>query len=411
MTEILFLSHRIPFPPDRGDKIRSHHILKRLAGIAPVHVATFADDDRDMDHEAELAAVSKSYRLIRRSKPLAIAGFQALASSEPVSLTAFHHQSLSQYVEKVLATRPVAAVYVFSGQMGQYVPKTYAGRVIADFVDVDSAKFDAYAAGKSGLRSWIDAREGRMLRAEEARLAQRANVSLLISSEEMGLFKSRLPDAIREKVPVRVLANGIDSDEFDPAIIAAEQQMLGASGPRLIFTGQMDYPPNIEAACRAIDRLLPEIRQVYADATLHIVGRNPPQRLLSRHGRNGVHVWGQVPDMRSWLRAAEISLVPLEIGRGVQNKVLEAMAMGLPVVLTPEAATGIGASDGDHFRIAQSDDALINATIELARDARMARRMGAAARQYVIDNASWKAALSSLPEIVGLTRQGDRDAA
>ncbi len=399
MGEILFLCHRIPFPPDRGDKIRSHHVLKELARLAPVHVATFVDDEGDLAAEAELAAISRSYRLVRRTKPLALAGLEALARRLPVSLTAFHHRLLSDYVAALLATRPISTIYVFSGQMGQYVPHDFAGRVIVDFVDVDSAKFDAYAAAK-GLRGWIDAREGRLLRAEEARLAARADARLLISSAEAELFMDRLPEDLRNEVTVRVLGNGIDSGYFDPATVEAEPRMLACPGPRLIFTGQMDYAPNVAAALRVIDAILPAVRQRLPEASFHVVGRNPDRELLGRDGRNGCHVWGRVADMRPWLKAADLAIVPLEIARGVQNKVLEAMAMALPVVLTEGAATGIDAERGTHFLVADNDEALAAAALASLADNGGAAAMGDAARRWIVDKANWQAALASLPALI-----------
>ncbi|MCX7863530.1 MAG: glycosyl transferase family 1, partial [Novosphingobium sp.] len=222
----------------------------------------------------------------------------ALASGVAVSLTTFQHRALRNYVEHTLGTRPIDAIYVFSGQMGQYVPDHFCGRVIADFVDVDSAKFEAYAARNGWPRGWIDAREARLLRWHEARLAARADVSLLISKEEAALFASRLPEAIRKKAAIRVLANGIDAGSFDPALIGAEPRMLAFPAPRLILTGQMDYAPNIAAAERVIARILPLARQHFPSASFHVVGRNPPSSLRARHGCDGCFVWGRVPDMR-----------------------------------------------------------------------------------------------------------------
>jgi polysaccharide biosynthesis protein PslH len=397
--EILFIAHRLPFPPDRGDKIRSHHILRHLAGLAPVHVATFADDDADFAQEAELARVAASYRLVRRAKPLALAGVQALALRQPVSLTAFRDGALAAYVAHVLASRPISAIYVFSGQMGQYVPEGFAGRLIVDLVDVDSAKFEAYARKQRGAAAWIEAREARLLGREEARLAARAAVTLLISPAEADLFRSRLPASTR--ADVRVLGNGIDSAGFDPALVKPEPQMLAIAGPRLIFTGQMDYAPNVDAVRRVLDRILPRVRAARPDVSFHVVGRNPAAELLVRHGQGGCHVWGRVEDIRPWLAAADLALVPLEIGRGVQNKVLEAMAMALPVVLSEEAATGIAAQDGEHFAVADGDEALAQAVLALLDTPAGARRMGTAARRFVVDEASWEAALTPLAEMVG----------
>lgn len=424
MSEILFLSHRIPFPPDRGDKIRSHHILRHLSGLAPVHVATLADDALDFAAESDLAAMSASHCLVRRTKPLALAAAQAMLTGKPISLRAFRSARLAGYVRKVLATRSIAAIYVFSGQMGQYIPADYPGRVVADFVDVDSAKFEAYATRDGGPKGWAERREARLLRAEEARVAQRADVSLLISDEEAALFRSRLPtgtpmaanEAGRAPTPrtapeVRTLPNGIDSKAFDPAAATPEAQMAQLPYPRLIFTGQMDYAPNIEACLRVAQGILPLIRQRFAQASFHVVGRNPPDRLTALHGRDGIHVWGRVPQVQPWLAAADLALVPLEIGRGVQNKVLEAMAMALPVVLTPEAATGIGARDGQELALAASDTSLAKACVALLSDPPRAQAMGQAARTFVVAQASWEAALARLTQIVGFARPGERDAA
>jgi len=411
MSEILFLAHRIPFPPDRGDKIRSHHVLKRLAQLGPVHVATFADVDSDIAEEADLSAVAESYKLVKRTKPLAFAGVQALVLNSPVSLTAFHSAALANYVAGVLASRPISVIYVFSGQMGQYVPRGYNGRIVADFVDVDSAKFEAYATKKAGFRSWIDAREGRKLRAAEAQLARRADVSLLISDAEAALFRERLPEPLRSQADVQTLANGIDSAIFDPVGVKPEPAMLGCPGPRIIFTGQMDYAPNIEAVVRAMDAILPLVRARLPDTTFHVVGRNPPEGLLNRHGEDGNYIWGRVPDMQTWLKAADCALVPLDIGRGVQNKVLEAMSMALPVVLTPEAATGIGARHGRDFFVERDDVGLANALVCLLQEPTKVRNMAEAARSFIIDNASWEAALAALPDVMCGTGRTLRDAA
>lgn len=410
-NEILFISHRMPFPPDRGDKIRSHHVLKRLASLAPVHVATFADDDRDLAEEVELAALARSYCLVRRIKPLVLAGLQALAQRAPVSLPAFANAELASYIENVLRNRAIGTIYVFSGQMGQHIPAWFTGRVVYDFVDVDSAKFEAYAANDHGLRRWINAREARLLRGEEERQARRASVSLLVSDEEADLFRTRLSPLGATACDVRALRNGIDSRFFDPGAVRPAARMQEFDGPRLIFTGQMDYAPNIEAAQRVIDRLLPAIRARSPGATFHIVGRNPPVELTRCDGRDGVHVWGGVDDIRPWLAGADMAIVPLEIARGVQNKVLEAMAMARPVVMTGAAATGIGGTEGTHFVVADSDEALIDRVTQLIAHPRQALKIGREARAYVVDNLSWQASLAPLAALLNLGKGRQRDAA
>ncbi|MEO6152287.1 MAG: glycosyl transferase family 1, partial [Croceibacterium sp.] len=262
MSGILFLAHRLPFPPDRGDKIRSHHVLKALARLAPVHVGCFAESVADRQHEHELAQVAASHCMPLRRKPLVLAGVEALVRNEPVSLAAFRHAGLQRWVNGVLATGDIDTAYLFSGQMGQYLSREWPGRVIADLVDVDSAKFEAYAAQGRGVARWVNRREARLLAREEARLAERAERTLLVSEAEAALLRSRAPGARS----IEALGNGIDAALYDPASVTAHAGVRDLPGPHLLFTGQMDYAPNVAAALRTIERLLPAIRAVHPDA-------------------------------------------------------------------------------------------------------------------------------------------------
>lgn len=397
--EILFLAHRLPFPPDRGDKIRSHHVLNALAKLAPVHVATFADSDGDWAYEGELARVSASHCLIERSKPLPLAGLQAVLKGEPVSLAAFRDVRLARFIEQTLSGCPITAIYIFSGQMAQYVPHDFAGRVVADLVDVDSAKFEAYAADERWPMRWVDAREGRLLREVEAEVAARASATLLVSEAEADLLSSRLPQP--SGAQIRALGNGIDTSAFNPEYVIAEPSMLRSAGPQLVFTGQMDYAPNIAAAQRVISRILPIIRQHQPDASFHIVGRAPVRELTVLDGKDGVRVWGEVPDVKPFLAAADVMVAPLAIARGVQNKVLEAMAMACPVVLSQGAATGIGGEDGKHFSVEDTDAGFAARVCALLTNKGAAQTMGHAARQFVIEHKGWEAMLAPLSAIMG----------
>lgn len=405
MSGILFLAHRVPFPPDRGDKIRSHHILKALSNLAPVYVGCLADTATDKAGEMELARVSTNYCMPTRTKPLPLAGVEALFAGKPVSLKAFHHHELTRWVRHVLATTDIDTIYVFSGQMGQYVPKDWAGRLIVDLVDVDSAKFEAYSAEKPMPMRWVNAREARLLRMEEARLAERATHTLLVSEAEAALLASRLPLGVEANISA--LGNGIDATAFDPGQARAHP-VLSEGTANIVFTGQMDYPPNVEAALRMIDCIMPRILSAMPEARLHIVGRSPTPELVARDGVCRSRVWGEVPDVRPFLAGAEVVLAPLTIARGVQNKVLEAMAMARPVVLTPEAATGLPGMDGTHFAIAGTDQEIASRTLDLLFDRERAERMGAAAREVVVDQRSWRAMLESLPAIVGRSRSKSR---
>jgi sugar transferase (PEP-CTERM/EpsH1 system associated) len=397
MGDILFLAHRIPFPPDRGDKIRAHHLLKRLAGLAPVHVGCFVENDADRAAIPTLSRLADSCHVADRSKSIAWAGIEALAAGKPVSLTAFHHRGLADWVQSTIEECDISTIFVFSGQMGQYIPHEFAGRVIVDLCDVDSVKFEDYAA--AGERVWLNRREGRLLALEEERLVHRADTTLLISENEKRVLQGRLRNAAGARI--LAMGNGIDAGFFDPAMVSAEAEITGKPGPHFIFTGQMDYRPNELAALWVVDEFMPRMREVRPEAQFHVVGRNPTEKLKARNGRQGTRIWGEVPDVRPFLAAADVALAPLTIARGIQNKVLEAMAMQLPVLLTPGAATGIHATDGRHWMVEEPDGgAMVRRFEELwaKRDGRDAMR--AAARQFVLQNHSWQAILEPLEELV-----------
>ena len=397
MGGILFLAHRIPFPPNRGDKIRAHHLLKALAKLAPVHVGCFSESAEDRAGEGELAGAAASYALIERTKPLPLAGIQALTSGKPVSLTAFHHADMAAWVERTISTHQIETVFVFSGQMGQYVPASFTGRVIIDLCDVDSAKFDAYGESGTAPRKWIDAREGRLLKAVEQALVERSDVTTLITDAEAALLKSRL--SAHNAGDIRAIGNGIDAQFFDPSSVEPHPDLSG-EGPHFVFTGQMDYQPNIAACLRMMDHILPAVRDELPQAIFHVVGRAPTAQLRARDGKGGVRVWGGVPDVRPFLRSATAVVAPLTIARGVQNKVLEAMAMECAVVLSEEAATGIDAANGEHFSIGTSDAALAAQLVHLAQNSDKTGAMGASARAYVLAHQSWEAMLAPLATII-----------
>jgi sugar transferase (PEP-CTERM/EpsH1 system associated) len=399
MSEILFLAHRMPFPPDRGDKIRSHHLLRAIAALAPVHVACFGETDDDMAHEKELAMVAASHCLVRRTRSVSVAAIEALANGKPVSLTAFASHRIQRYIEKVLATRPISAIFVFSGQMAQYVPARFEGTFAMDFVDVDSAKFGAYRAGASLPAKLMYWREERLLRRFEERIARRATTSLLVTPEEAVVFVSRLKDPSRANVAA--LPNGIDATYYDPHGVSPAQDML-TGGPQIVFTGQMDYPPNVAAVTTFARSVMPRIRAVMPHARFHVVGRAPTPAVVALNGRDGCNVTGVVADVRPWLAGADLVVAPLEIARGVQNKVLEAMAMARPVLATTAAATGIPARDGVEIAVADGADHLAVRALELLRDPEMGMHMGMAARLMVVQRCSWAGVLAPLPHLLGL---------
>lgn len=401
MGDILFLSHRIPWPPDRGDKIRSHHILRRLCEMAPVHIGTFADDERDASFTNDLAKICASVHVEKRIKPQWQSGIEALITGKAISVSSFASRSMQAYVDDVLANHNISHIFAFSGQLAQFVPPNFAGRFVMDFVDVDSAKFESYGQeGKWPMR-WINAREGHRLADFEHEIARRADMNLLVSPAEAKLFQDR---SGLNADKIQSLGNGIDLDFFNPkadfAKLTDDELPIKRGAPHMIFTGQMDYRPNVEAVCYFVDKILPRVRVINPDAHFTIVGRNPTKEVIALAGHGAVTVTGSVDDVRGWIDAADLVVAPLQIARGIQNKVLEAMAMQKAVVASDAAATGIAADHGKHFYVADNvkdEAAYIN---ELLSNIALRKKIGKAARAHVTKYYSWAGQLRSLNDIM-----------
>lgn len=391
MGDVLFLAHRVPYPPDRGDKIRSFHMLRHLAARRRVHLAAFADDPRDMERP-ELAALTASRAIVRRSKPQLAAAVQALASGRPLSLTAFDDKRMRRAVRDVLAHEDIDTIFVFSGQMAQYLPADAGQRLIMDFVDMDSVKFAAYADAAAGPMRWVYRREARLLGALEEAVAARSDASLFVSDAEAALFRQST-GAER----VYAIENGIDTALFDPAATFAP---VDEGAALIVFTGQMDYRPNVEAVTWFVEAILPRIRTSRPEARFAIVGREPTDAVKRLAAHQGVIVTGEVADVRGWLAAAAVVVAPLKLARGVQNKVLEAMAMARPVVASAAAAEGID-HDGT-ILVGATDPGLADAVAQLLSDREQAEALGREARARVIARYGWDARLAPLDALIGL---------
>ena len=400
MGEILFLAHRVPFPPDRGDKIRGFHVLKHLAQRHRVHLVAFADDARDMAPQPEFDALLGGRVVVWRGKSQLRALAEALVTNRPASVAAFAHSAVARGVAKVLEQRSIDAIYVFSSQMAQYLPTPCEVPVVMDFVDVDSAKFAVYAESSRWPRNLLYAREASTLLAHDAHVAAQVDASVFVSEAEAALFR-------RETGAGNVVAieNGIDTAAFDPQHVAPTP----TDHPLILFTGQMDYRPNIDAATWFAEAILPRIREHVREARFAIVGRAPSDAVLALAREPGVTVTGEVPDVRPWLAAADVVVAPLKLARGIQNKVLEAMAMARPVIASTSAAEGID-HDGTIAVAADAED-FTRRTVALLRDPEAAQAAGTAARRRVCARYGWDAALAPLDGLLGLASAARRTAA
>jgi sugar transferase (PEP-CTERM/EpsH1 system associated) len=380
---LLFLSHRIPFPPNKGDKVRSYHLLKHLARRYKVHLGTFVDDPADWEHVRSLQAICSEVqarpldRRIRRIRSLG-----GLQSREALTLTYFRDRTLQRWVDETVRRERVRKCFVFSSAMAQYLMDRPDLRRVLDLVDVDSEKWRQYATGHRWPLSWIYRREAERLLDFEAAAACAFDASLLTTPAEKAIFAKRMPQTAQR---VHVVANGVDADHFAPA--AGFESPFPAGEAPIVFTGAMDYWPNADAVCWFASEILPAVLCRQPRTRFYVVGMNPlaPVQALARNPR--VVVTGRVPDTRPYLQYAAVVVAPLRIARGVQNKVLEAMAMARPVVATAACGRSLSAIPGREILMAD-DAAAFAVRVEQALSPDGAA-IGRAARSRVLDDYQW----------------------
>lgn len=409
MADLLFLAHRIPYPPNKGDKIRSWHMLRHLAQRYRVHLGCFIDDPADRQHEQVLRNICASCCFVDLAPSAAkLRSLRGLLTGEPLTLPYYRSSELASWVEQVVARHRPGRLFFYSSAMAQFdVPTPYAARRIIDLVDVDSQKWAEYATRKRWPLSWIYAREGRTLLEFERAIAGRMDASILVSPAEAKLFAELAPEA---RAKIHAVNNGVDTDYFSPD--RAYGNPFRPDAIPLVFTGAMDYWPNIDAVQFFAREVLPAVRSRVPNAGFWIVGSNPSGAVLDLAKNSGVVVTGRVPDIRPYVAHAAAVVAPLRIARGIQNKVLEAMAMAKTVVASPPAVEGIPGTDGREFLVAEDARAFAKHLTDIIEH-KAHGHLGAAARDYVLATYDWlkslyklDAILDGAPMAAGPDRQG-----
>ena len=391
---ILMLAHRIPYPPHTGDKTRAFHIARHLARRHDLTLAFLVDERADLSGLAPLRDIVPSVEFGLLWKPWSlIKGLAGLATGGPLSLPYFRSRSLRQRLAGRMAETPYDIVYASSTPTAQYA-RALDLPVVMDFVDVDSDKWRQYAERSRPPLSWLYRTEGRRLQAAEGEIARWARLCLLATASEESLLRSFAPWAETAVIP-----NGIDLDYYRPIERAAAPAAV-------IFTGAMDYLPNTDAVRYFCDEILPRIRGEVPDTRFYIVGLNPSTEVQRLGSIPGVTVTGTVPDVRPYYARASVCVAPLRMGRGVQNKVLQAMAMGLPVVATSVAQRGLDAKPGTHLHV-EDDPAAFAARVAGLLNSPTARAtMGLQGRAFVEAHHAWDASCSRLEGMLtGIARQ------
>jgi len=400
---LLFLCHRIPYPPDKGDKIRAFHLLRHLSLHFDIYLASFVDDANDWLWVGEVQKYCKATFFGSLNPRLAtLRSLKGLFTGEALSLPYYADNAMQRWVEHTCAARNIRHALVYSSAMAQFMPVAGAAfeRQVIDFVDVDSDKWRQYALQKRWPMSWLYRREARCLLRCEQDLAARFDAGLFVSSAEAALFRQLSPTTADK---IDFYNNGVDCSYFDPhssnPIVAQSPFADGVQA--LVFTGAMDYWPNVDAVTWFVHSVLPALRNSHPALAFYIVGGKPTANVQRLARLPGVTVTGRVPDVRPYLKHAVAAVAPMRVARGIQNKVLEAMAMALPVLVTTKGLEGIEALDGEHLLLADSCEDYQRGVNEILAGRHPG--IGARARACVQEAFDWDI---NLPKVVLLLNQG-----
>lgn len=395
--DALFLSQRIPYPPNKGDKIRSWHFFRHVAETHRMHLGCFIDDPADW---ADANAVRKLCASAcirplapRRAKLRSLAG---LATREALTLPYFRSRALHDWVAETVRRHAPALIFVFYSAMAQYVLDLPRGtaRLVLDMVDMDSQKWRQYAARKRWPGNLVYRREARLLHGFERRAALHFDASLFVSRAELELFRRLTPEAADR---ADFVGNGVDLAYFDPALPTLNPYPPEARP--VVFTGAMDYWPNVDAVTWFADRVWPRVHAADPKRLFAIVGANPTPAVRALGQRPGILVTGRVADVRPYLAHAVLAVAPLRVAQGVQNKVLEAMSMARPVVATPQAVEGIDAEPGREVVLAEAEVEFASRVSDFfARP-----QTNSAGRAFVERNHSWTGTLRKLSAVCAAT--------
>lgn len=393
MRDLLYLCHRIPYPPIKGDKIRAWHFFQHLTQNFRVHLGCFVDDPEDWKYQAFLEGICASVCCVpldkRRQR---IRSLLRLRPGRPLTLDYFGSARLASWVEGVCVRCDPEFAFVFSSGMAEYVIDRKDTRLILDMVDIDSEKFAEYGIRAGWPARLVWGREGRTLFDFERRAANTFEQTLFVSDAEASRFTTLAPET---RGRVGFIENGVDLDYFAPAPRATEPLPVG---PRnLVFTGTMDYWPNVDAMTYFAADVMPLLRASGVAVHLTIVGANPDPAVTALAGSD-ITVTGRVDDVRPYIAQSDVVVAPLRIARGIQNKVLEAMAMSRPVVASREAFEGIRATAGNDILVADGASEIAGSILGVLGGRHPA--LGAAGRAAMERGYGWPAMLRRLDRIM-----------
>jgi len=394
---ILLLTHRVPYPPNRGDRIRAYHSLRYLSRQGNVWLGALADEPVEPGVKEHLQQLCREVALV----PLAqqrrwVNAAWSLLGGETATAGLFRSSQLRGVVRQWTASTQFDAVVIFCSSMAQYLDAADAARanIIVDLVDVDSEKWFDYAKNARGPKRWLYLLEARRVRRLEQALARRANALTVVTEPEAQLLRSFCSAA-----EIHAVGNGVDTDYFHPGAAGRPAEPLHA-----VFVGVLDYHANVDGLCWFCENVWPQVKISLPEATFSIVGRRPTPTVRQLQRFPGINVVGEVDDVRDHLARATVSIAPLRIARGVQNKVLEAMAAGVPVLASPQALTGLELQPGRDALCAQTPADWHSQLVRLLTGDALRSELAARGRAYVERHHSWQRQLAQLGDLINATR-------
>jgi sugar transferase (PEP-CTERM/EpsH1 system associated) len=389
--KILFLAHRIPYPPNKGEKIRAFHELQFLGLRHTVDLLCFADSNEEAKNQKALKSYCRRIYVETRCRTgNAVGAARSLIRGEPLSCGFFFSSKFHTEVQRTLAVELYDVVFVFCSSMAQYLPRPLSSPIVLDFVDIDSAKWAQYAEKSRGPLSWLFAREARELARYEEDWAKASFSTIVSTRQEASLLRG---DGI---LPAEVVSNGVAIPE--PRLDPLPADIL-ALQPYAVFVGTMDYLPNVDAVEYFVGDILPRVKKRHPELKFVIVGRNPSRRVRKLSTKAGVVVTGTVPDVATYLSGATAVVAPFRIAQGIQNKLLEALAVGKPIISTPGPAAAIAASHGETLLIAENSADFATALCTLLERPDLHDRFLRGV-DFVRKNFSWDDKLKRLEELL-----------
>ncbi len=400
-SKILFLAHRIPYPPHKGEKLRAYHLIRGLAEKHAVFLGAPVDDPDDWQYRTALDDLCAEVCIADgRGRSRQRAAVEAIARREPISFAYFRHRALMDWVRDVTRAHRFDAVMLYSSGTMPYLAAIQQNDapLIVDFVDVDSEKWRVMGETQGGVMGRVYAREAGMMRDAEKALATRAEASLFVTDNEAALF-GRVTGITNR---VHAIGNGVELEGWQDAD-ALPSPYPSDGRARVIFTGAMDYVPNVEAVTWFAKEAMPRLRDMSRAVTFVIAGSNPTKAVQALAGGD-IEVTGRVPDMRPYLVHADLAVAPLQLARGVQNKVLEAMAARLPVIVTSAALDGIGAKHDESVMVAGTGAEFAQSIATLLDHPSRADALAQSARRLIEDDYSWAARIEALEQVIADAR-------